>query len=59
MTEGFASIVEAGKGMCWGADKRYLEHPLLIELMEGAFVSPAGQDELSLGCSHSRTKLAK
>lgn len=55
VTEGFASIVEASKGMCWSADKSYLGHTLHIELMEGAVVSPAGLDELSWGLrSHSR-----
>ena len=42
VTEWFTYIVQAGKGMCWSADKSYLGHPLHIELMEGAFVVPAG-----------------
>ncbi len=42
VTEGFASVAEAARGMCLRADKSYLGHPLHIELIGGAIVLPAG-----------------
>lgn len=30
VTEGFVSIVEAGEGMCWSADKSYVGHPCTL-----------------------------